>query len=238
MDLQAHEKKIFSQNGEDGIIEYILGLLYEDSFNKTFLEIGTESGVECNTRYIREKYQWKGTLIDGQHQNESINLHKHFIDKENIIGILESLNIPKKLELLSIDIDSTDFYILHEILKHYESDIIICEYNGGFGPDEDKIVVYDPKLCWDGTNYFGASLLSFTKLCNLFEYSLVGTDSRGVNAFFISRKKLNELKINDPDIDNVSKLYSIGKISSGPYGGHPTAGPSRLYTTSDKILNQ
>jgi hypothetical protein len=236
MNLHLYEKKVFSQNGEDGIIEYLIGLLYQNVYNKTYLEIGTESGVECNTRYLRENFQWNGVMIDGGHQNESINLFKYFVNKENIIDILQTLNVPKKLELLSIDIDSTDFYVLHEILKHYESDIIVCEYNVALGPDEDKVVVYDSQLSWNGSNYYGASLLSFTKLCNLFDYSLVGTDSRGVNAFFVSRKKLKELNINDSNIDDVSSLYSPGKFGPGPYGGWGNDGGGRSYTTFNEIF--
>lgn len=236
MDLHSYEKKVFSQNGEDGIIEYLIRLLYQDPHNKTYLEIGTENGNECNTRYLRENFQWNGMMIDGNNQNESINLYKHFVTKDNIIDILQSLNVPKKLELLSIDIDSTDFYVLHEILKHHTSDIIICEYNVAFGPNEDKIVLYNPELTWNGSNYYGASLLSFTKLCNLFDYSLVGTDSNGVNAFFISRKKLKKLKINDSNIDNVQALFSNGRFGGGgPYGGWSES-KGGIYTTFDEIF--
>lgn len=237
MNLKPHEKRIFSQNGEDGIIEHLINILYESPNGKTFLEIGTEDGNQCNTKYIREKYQWNGTLIDAQFENLSINLHKFFVNRENILSILQDLSIPKKVELLSLDIDSNDFYVLHEILKEYEFDIIVCEYNVGFGPTEDKVVIYNPELKWDGTNYYGASLSSFTKLCNKFDYYLVGTDSIGVNAFFVSKKKLEDLKLMDSETNDVDKLYSVGRFGPGSYGGQPNDRTGRRLTSFDELFN-
>ena len=237
MNLKLQEKRVFSQNGEDGIIEYLINTLYDSPTDKVFLEIGTEDGNQCNTRYIREKYQWNGILIDAQYENSFINLHKFFVNKENIVDILEKLEVPKKSELLSLDIDSNDFYVLNEILKNYQFDILVCEYNVGFGPDDDKVVIYHPELKWDGTNYYGASLTSFTKLCNKFDYYLVGTDSIGVNAFFVSRKKLEELNLIDSTTNNPSMLYSTGGFGPGTYGGQPDDRTGRKYTSFDEIFN-
>ena len=85
MDLKVFEQKIFSQNGEDGITMKLVELIYgEDSNNKYYVEFGVESGNECNTRILREKYNWTGLLMDGSHENNTINLQKEFITKENI----------------------------------------------------------------------------------------------------------------------------------------------------------
>jgi hypothetical protein len=83
--------------------------------------------MECNTRILREKYNWNGLLMDGGYENEAINLKKEYITKENIVLLFKKYNIPNKVNLLSLDIDFNDFYILHELLHLFSFKTpIIC----------------------------------------------------------------------------------------------------------------
>ena len=51
MDLSLFEKKIYSQNGEDGITIKLIELIYNgDNKDKFYVEFGVENGNECNTR--------------------------------------------------------------------------------------------------------------------------------------------------------------------------------------------
>lgn len=237
MSLVNFELKKYSQNGEDGIIEYLINLIYSNPKDKIYLEIGVQDGTECNTRNLRENFGWTGILIDGGNENKDINLFNHFVTKNNITGLLKSYNLPEKLNLLSIDIDYNDFYVLLEVLKEYRSDLIVLEYNATHSYEEDKIVLYEENGGWDGTNYFGASLLSYTKLLNRFGYSLVSTESKGVNAFFISDDCICEDFIlnNLKDINNVKKLYNTAKYGDGPNGGHPLDYQNREYLSFDEV---
>jgi hypothetical protein len=232
MSLKNFELKKYSQNGEDGIIEYLINLIYDDPKNKIYLEIGVEDGTECNTRNLREHFGWSGILIDGKNENKSINLYNHFVTKDNIIDLLKSYNIPSKLNLLSIDIDYNDFYVLNEILKQYNSDLIIVEYNATHSYDEDKVIIYDENGGWDGTNYFGASLLSYTKLLNKFGYSLVSTETQGVNAFFVSNDLITD---NLKNINDIKELYSLPKYGNGPKGGHFSDYKNRDYVSFNNL---
>ena len=127
INLSYFERKQFSQNGEDGITEKLIELIYNgNNNNKFFVEFGVENGLECNTRILREKYKWKGLQMDGSYENSEINLRKEWISKENIIGLFKKYNVPKNINLLSVDIDFNDFYCLKEILSVYTCDIIIC----------------------------------------------------------------------------------------------------------------
>lgn len=49
--MQKQEKRVFSQNGEDGIIEAIFARIGEG--NKFFVEFGVQDGKECNTHNLR-----------------------------------------------------------------------------------------------------------------------------------------------------------------------------------------
>lgn len=69
------------------------------------------------------------------------------------------------------------------------------------------------------TNYFGASLLALKNLGLMKGYTLVGTDSNGINAFFIK----SDL-IKDFEIKKIEKLYNppqYGEIINGSHIGHP-----------------
>ena len=54
--------KVFSQDTEDGILQYLLKSL--EIQNVKFVEIGTQDYSESNTRYIYEKYNCDGLIID------------------------------------------------------------------------------------------------------------------------------------------------------------------------------
>ena len=139
---------------------------------------------------------------------------------------------------MSVDIDFNDFYVLNEILANYQCDIIICEYNSTYLADEDKIVLYDKNGKWDGSNYFGVSLLALVKLGKLSNYSLVYCDKRGVNCFFIHNNIIENkgLKLKLKDLGDIEKLYMPAQYGFGPNGGHPQDPHSRQYVSFDDAM--
>jgi hypothetical protein len=219
INLTDFERRVYSQNGEDGILEKVfevLGIL-EDGY---YVEFGAESGGECNTHYFRETYGWQGLLMDGHYQDETINLQREFITSENINILLDKYNTPENFDLLSIDIDFNDYYVWEAIEERFSPKVVIIEYNASHLPTEDCIVIANPSGGWDGTNYFGASLLSLFRLGTKKGYSLVNTTVGGVNAIFIR----NDLISASPDlfqnINDVEALYHPARYGWGPRGGH------------------
>jgi len=237
MELSLFESKKYSQNGEDGIIKKLLELIYDDdNNNKYYVEFGVENGNECNTRILREDFNWNGLQMDGTYENNDINLKREFITKENIVDLFKKYNIPAIINLLSVDIDFNDFYCLKEILSNYKCDIIICEYNATHLPSEDKIVIYDPNGGWDNTNYFGASLFSLYKLGNKYNYSLIYCNENGINCFFIHNDIINSRQLYFNDMNNVEKIYKKAGYSDGPNGGHPQDPYNRPYINYEEAI--
>lgn len=239
IDLEKFEKKIYSQNGEDGITMKLIELIYDkDKFNiKYYVEFGVQNGMECNTRILREKYNWNGLQMDGSNENLNINLRKEFITKENIIKLLKKYNVPSKINLLSVDIDFNDFYCLNEILKNYNCDIIICEYNATHLPNEDNVIIYKSKGMWDNSNYFGSSLLSLYKLGKKHNYSLIYCDKSGVNCFFIHNDIIKSKNLNFKNYNNITKIYRPPKYGKGPNGGHKQDQHNIKYITYEEAIN-
>ena len=203
--LDQYEAKSFSQFGEDGITDYIFAKIGSGTFY--FVEIGTQDGHECNTRFLREKLNWNGIQIDAKYENPAINLKKHMVTRENIIDIFKSYNIPQKFDYFSLDIDGIDWYILYEILTHYEVRAFVCEYNACLGVKRDQVIEYDAEF-WEAgpyNIYHGASLRAFYNLARNKGYSLV--HSNGVNAFFVNDKDWT----NDGDFPNTNNLEILWK---------------------------
>lgn len=230
------EKKIFSQNGEDGITLEILRRLYPGNItNKYFVEFGVGNGTECNTRVLWEHHYWNGLLLDANYFNPTINLHKALITKSNVLNVFNSFQVPSFFNLLSLDVDYNDFYILNEILQNYIIDVIILEYNASIDAHTDAVVEYCPDHMWDGSNYFGASLTAYVKLLNNYQYSLVYCESKGTNAFFI-RNNIIDNKFYTSI--NTKEFYVPARYGSGPNGGHPQDPLNRTFISTEDILRK
>lgn len=176
------ERIEYAQNFEDGIIHAIFAKI--KTTNKFFVEFGAENGIQCNSRYLSKHKGWKGLLMDGGHKNSSINLQKEFITKENIEELFEKYSVPKEFDLLSIDIDGNDYWVWQAI-THYSPRVVIIEYNACHPWNTSKTIPYDAEFIWDKTDYYGATLQAMVKLGAEKGYTLVATDSHGVNAFFV-----------------------------------------------------
>lgn len=181
--LKSSERKVYSQNKEDGVIESLIKI-----FNLTerfYVEIGTQNGRECNTRFIREELGWKGFMFDGSNQNRRINLYKELIHANNVLRVFEKYRIQENIDILSEDTDYADYWILEKILGKYRPKIIIHEVNQ---QELDKCVTVpksDQVIYWDGSSFHGASVCAFYCLAKQFKYTMVYCESAGVNCFLV-----------------------------------------------------
>jgi hypothetical protein len=204
-DLTGYEFKIFSQWGEDGIIQHLVQHL--DVGARTFVEFGVEDFSESNCRFLMMKDNWRGFVIDGSERNmarlrSSNYFWKHdltaecsFITRENIAGLIAKAGFDQ-LGILSVDIDGVDWHVL-EALEHLRPAILIVEYNGVFGSRAAVTVPYDAGFfrtkAHHSNLYYGASLGAFDWLARRRGYSLVGGNSAGSNAFFVRDDLLNDV---------------------------------------------
>ena len=212
------EAKVFSQFGEDGIIQYILNNV--DITEKKFIEFGVENYEEANTRFLLEAYNWNGLIIDSSKKNTNfiknqdyywkynLKVENKFINAENINSIISASGFKDKIGLLSIDIDGNDYWIWKSI-NCIEPELVIVEYNARFGPNKSVTIDYDPEFNRYKNNklVYGASLSALNKLGNEKGYSLICTNSNGNNAFFLKKNLLNE------KIEEISVQQAFNKNS-------------------------
>ncbi|CAF0852463.1 unnamed protein product [Brachionus calyciflorus] len=202
--LNKSEAKNFSQNGEDGVIQEILKLTNRN-YGGNYVEIGAGDGFESNTRNLRINFDWSGVAFDYNNKNLKLNVKMKKITHMNILQIFQEQRIDREIDLLSIDTDFSDYWILEKILEFYKPKYVIHEINQQ-PPDQCVTVAKLNGLAfWDNhSKYFGASLCAYYCLAIRFEYTMVYCESKGVNCFWI-RNDILENKFKNIDAETIQK---------------------------------
>lgn len=196
--IRDAEFKVYSQWGEDGIIQWLIRQIPIE--NETFIEFGVEDYKEANTRFLLEENNWSGMIIDGSKENMDavtrediywrydLQVVAAFITKENINELLKQSGFDEDLGILSIDIDGNDYWVLQEI-NVVKPRILICEYNPIYGVDRAVTIPYASDFYRTKAHYsnlyYGCSLKALVGLTKRKGYSFIGTNSNACNAFFI-----------------------------------------------------
>ena len=183
--------KVFSQNQEDGMIAEVFRRI--GTASKRFVEFGVEDGLECNSAFLLTQ-GWSGAWIEGSQANAEkaraafaayqVEVVGRYITVENADQMISELARGEELDLLSIDIDTIDYWIWQAI-RTVKPRLVVIEYNASWPPFIRKTVANDPNMVWDGTNFSGASLGALAALGREKGYALVGCSLAGVNAFFV-----------------------------------------------------
>lgn len=202
--LNEYEFKVFSQWGEDGIIQFLIANLAIEE--RTFVEFGVEDFRESNCRFLMMKDGWSGFVLDGSTKNiERLRAAYYywryplqsrcaFVTRENIGALLDESGFGRRAGILSVDLDGVDYFIL-SALHEWKASILIVEYNAVFGTERLVSVPYSPTFqrthAHHSNLYYGASLPALIHLANQQGYAFVGANSAGNNAFFVRRELLN-----------------------------------------------
>lgn len=207
-------RTVYSQFGEDGILEAILKKLNTE--NNYYVEFGAGNGIHIsNTAYLRINKNWNGLLLEGDINkipvDSSINLHHEMVYSDNINYLFEKYNVPSKFGLLSVDIDGDDAYVLDEIdLNRFSPDVIIVEFNPGL-PNHIGIKIKEQKSNLSNGDlhergYIGCNLRELYNILENKSYKFVTTVS--VNAIFVKSELFNLLDIEDLSKEEIMSIHS------------------------------
>lgn len=194
------EYQVFSQWGEDGIIDWLISRL--PGINHSFVEFGVQNYRESNTRFLLMSRNWRGLVIDGSEKNiadiraqniywrHEISAKCAFIDRDNINELIAEAKFGDEVGLLSIDIDGNDYWVWKSI-DTISPVIVVCEYNAVLGDLLPLTIPYTAdffRTRYHHSNlYFGSSIRALVQLGESKGYVFVGTTSTGCNAFFVRR---------------------------------------------------
>ncbi len=196
--IQDAEFKVYSQWGEDGILQHLTEVVPIE--RRLFVEFGVETYREANTRFLLVEGGWGGLVLDGDPANVAAirgdpiywryNLKAEcaFVAADNINQLIEKHGIEGDIGLLSIDIDGNDYWVW-QALQVISPRIVVCEYNSVFGPKWAVTVPYDQRFVRSEAHssnlYYGASIAALASLGRTLGYRLIGSNSAGNNAFFL-----------------------------------------------------
>ena len=218
----------YSDDGEDGVLDYIFQ--YINITNRFAVDIGCAHGYGgSHIRHLVDKYDMDSTELDYNRDWDPIHprVKQAWVTPDNICEILELYKTPKEFDLLSLDVDSTDYYILQEILQaKYRYKVAIIEYNPIFNYDECYVKKYDTRKLMnlnyiqeftlkDSTSSYGASLMAYSKLMNRAGYELVHAFGESNlmesnNAIFIHK----EFLLDDAGVQSIKVLHPLPWIES------------------------
>ncbi len=205
--IRDAEFKVFSQFGDDGIIQYLINSMSIEE--KEFIEFGCGDYMEANTRFLLLNDNWRGLVIDSNRKDiqrirrqdiywrHDLQVVQAFVDRENINEIFSNCGFSGRIGLMSIDIDGNDYWIW-EAISVVMPAVVICEYNSVLGAANAITVPYNPRFERTGAHpsnlYWGCSLKALCVLAEKKGYCLVGCNSHGNNAYFVRNDSLGDLK--------------------------------------------
>ena len=191
--------RVFSQYEEDGKLLYIFSII--GMRNKTFVEIGSDDGINSNCANLAFNFGYHGLFLDGN--PKAIKRGRKFYSKyphpwmyapkftcskvtaENINQLVKDAKLEGEIDLLSIDIDGNDYWIW-KALDQVSPNVVIIETHVEFGM-RNIVVPYDPNYTYPGKHpvYHGASPIAMVNLAKQKGYRLVGANELGFNFIFV-----------------------------------------------------
>jgi hypothetical protein len=243
MDLHKYNHSVTSQWGEDGVIAEIFKRIGTTS--KLAVEFGAWDGKYLSNIWdLWHNKKWGAVLIesDAERSEESRREYKEFTKVKVVTAFVEAKgrnSLDKILEreigdeipdLISIDIDSDDYYIFKSLGKHAPR-VVVVEYNPTIPPHIEA--VQSPG------EYFGASALSQLKLAKEKGYSLAYITSTNlilVNDKDFPKLKIKEVELNLENFPHHLLTYMISSFDGSPVmvGTPPYISPKLESDIADK----
>ncbi len=214
--------RVFSQYEEDGKILLILAAIGMQ--NKTFVEIGSDDGINSNCANLALNFGYHGLFLDGN--SRSIERGKRFYSKyphpwmyapkfkcakvtaENINELVAEAGLKGDIDVLSIDIDGNDYWVWNA-LEVVSPNIVIIETHVEFGM-RNIVVPYDADYFFPGKHpvYHGASPIAMVNLAKKKGYRLVGANDLGFNFIFV-KNGLGEVHLPEVSVESVLMHPSV-----------------------------
>ena len=185
MKLSDFRADVYSQFGEDGVVDYIFSKI--GTTTKVCVEFGAGDGISCSSTHDLWKNKgWQALLVEPDQTrfedlkknaaSSNVVARRGFITPTGPDSIDQILNDEGfgAVDYMSIDVDGDDYAIMGALASRPR--VIGIEFNVTIPPHLD---CRDVRL----GNTFGASLLSLIRLGETMGYKFIGATI--LNAFFV-----------------------------------------------------
>ena len=213
------EVKVFSQWGEDGIIDFLCHKLQISK--PRILEFGAGCFSECNSRFAAHnrnasvyavdarKDLPEGLMNSGLMWRNSLFCEVIKVTRENVCEIFQrAAESIGGVDILSMDLDGNDYWLLERILLD-QVKVVVAEYNPIFGHKNKISVEYSNQSRFE-RHYsgllFGASLNAFIEMLSKKSFVFLGSNRVGNNAFFVRKDLIKKVGVRRPNLSNLERF--------------------------------
>lgn len=230
-ELITYKNNITSQWGEDGIITEIFKRI--NTQEKFCIEFGAWDGKHLSNIWnLWHEQGWSALLIEAEEAKiptlekslEKFPNVKAFhalvqAEGETSLDLILKKTFPgKEIDILSIDIDSDDYYVFESL--SVSPRVVLIEYNPTVPPDMEVVQ--------EKGAYFGSSALALCTLARKKGYTLASLTE--TNLFFVRNDEFPKLGIPEPALKDIFIRDNLTYIMTG-YDGTPAV--SRIPTYHD-----
>jgi len=213
MEVTAHQKKITSQQGQDGSLDWIFQNI--GTTNKRYVEFGFNtvdiSGGSGPNIYQLYKKGWKGLLLDGANENPAINLQKLWIKRETIVEELIKRGVEKGTDYISVDFDSADCFVAYEIACNLMPRVMTVEYNSNH-PLESTIANVGEGYVHRGDRLYGCAMGAHFLVAQSCGYEVVDVVP-DLDIIYVRKDLLKNTRV--PPLETWRKFATLPAHSSG-----------------------
>jgi hypothetical protein len=236
LNLRKYENNITSQFGEDGLIEEIFIRIGIES--RICVEFGAWDGKYLsNTWNLWHEKGWKAILIEGDEYKTNllrnnvtafpeVTIHRAYISDEgenSLDQVLKYMNVPNKIDLISIDVDGNEYHIL-EAVKVYKPRLIIVEFNPTIPNSIEYVCGKDSRI--------GSSALSLYLLAKKMGFHLVACTQ--TNLFLVATTDFKKMGMDEPSIADIMPSDNLTYIISS-YDGEMFLNREPQYTSLERF---
>ena len=142
--LAPYERKVFSQNGEDGVISELFSRI--GVTDRRFVEFGAGDGTENNCAFLADVLGWSGIFAEADDANamglalkyqycDAVETRQQVVTPDGVDALVtHGLGPSGELDLLSIDVDSIDYHLWKNVVNT-KPRVVIIEYNSALPHD-------------------------------------------------------------------------------------------------------
>ncbi len=194
-----------SQNDEDGVLLYVFSQVGFKT--RIAVEMAAGDGIECNSANLLLHHGFTAVLFESDAEKRARGQAFYaahpatsyfpprfvgeWITQDNAAALVRQYMFSGvlplgEIDLLSLDLDGNDYWILQEVVW-LRPRVIILEFNALWGAERAVTIPYDPdfRVVPGPIAYCGASLPAFVKFLGTRKYRLVGVERLGFNAVFV-----------------------------------------------------
>ena len=189
-------KDSFSNFGEEQILAKYIAQLLPEGASRTAVDIGAGDGVKGSNTYALFRDGWRGVGFEGSNGKvcKLAVAYKHYpqvsaancvVTPLNVVRLLKAYNIEREFGVLSLDIDSYDYWVLEAVLAEFRPRLVVTEINEKIPPPIKFAVKFDPNFQMTH-HFFGYSIGSLAELAARYDYAIIEVEYN--NAFLAPRE--------------------------------------------------